>query len=73
MAQLILINGAPGAGKSTLAALLAEAIPMTLALDIDALKHALGRWEDDSMTSGLQARRLGVAVAREQLAAGMMW
>lgn len=70
MTRLVLINGAPGSGKSTLATALADATPMTLALDVDVLKHALGRWEDDPMASGLQARRLSIAVAREHLMAG---
>lgn len=43
---------------------------MTLALDVDALKHALGRWRDDPIASGLHARRLALAVAREHLRAG---
>lgn len=43
---------------------------MTLALDVDALKHALGRWQDDPTASGLHARRLALAVAREHLRAG---
>lgn len=46
MSRLVLINGAPGAGKSTLAQALAQDRPMTLALDIDALKHSLGCWAE---------------------------
>ena len=41
---LLLLNGAPGSGKSTLAALLTAERPGALALDIDAIKHSLGRW-----------------------------
>lgn len=70
MSRLILINGAPGSGKSTMAHLLAQDRPMTLALDIDALKHALGCWEEDPLASGLHARRLTLALASEQLRAG---
>lgn len=70
MPRLVLINGAPGSGKSTIAAALARDNPMTLALDIDRLKHSLGRWEEDPVASGLHARRLAVAVAGEQLGAG---
>ena len=43
---------------------------MTLALDVDGLKHALGRWRDDPIASGLHARRLALAVVREHLRAG---
>jgi predicted kinase len=70
VSRLVLINGAPGSGKSTLADALAQDRPMTLALDVDALKHSLGRWSEDPSASGLQARRLAVAVAGEHLRAG---
>lgn len=70
MSRLVLINGAPGAGKSTLAQALAQDRPMTLALDIDVLKHSLGRWADDPASSGTHARRLALTLAREQLATG---
>lgn len=70
MARLILINGAPGSGKSTVAHALAQDSRMTLALDIDGLKHALGRWDEDPSASGLHARRLTLALASEQLRAG---
>jgi predicted kinase len=70
MTRLVLSNGAPGSGKSTLAAALAQEQPMTLALDVDALKHSLGRWDDDLLASGLHARRLALALAREHLDAG---
>ena len=43
---------------------------MTLALDVDGLKHALGRWQDDPIASGLHARRLALAIAREHMRAG---
>jgi predicted kinase len=66
----MLINGAPGSGKSTLAAALAERVPMMLALDVDGIKHALGRWEDDATASGRHARRLALALVREHLSAG---
>jgi predicted kinase len=70
MTRLVLINGAPGSGKSSLAAALAADQPLTLALDVDAIKHSLGHWQDDLLASGLHARRLALAVAREQLGTG---
>lgn len=70
MTQLVLINGAPGSGKSTLADGLAQGQPMALALDVDAIKHAIGGWRHDVQASGLHARRLSLALAREQLSAG---
>jgi predicted kinase len=70
MTRLVLINGAPGTGKSTLAEALAHDQPLTLALDVDAIKHCLGQWREDLLASGSHARRLALALAREQLSAG---
>lgn len=70
MARLVLLNGAPGVGKSTLALRLAQDLPLTLALDVDTLKHALGQWDCDPHTAGLQARRLALALAAEHLRGG---
>lgn len=67
---LTLLNGAPGSGKSTLAALLAEERPLAFALDIDAIKHALGGWDENLTRSGLQARRLATAMISQHLADG---
>jgi adenylate kinase family enzyme len=39
MARLVLINGAPGSGKSTMAQTLAKEEAMTLALDVDVIKR----------------------------------
>jgi predicted ABC-type ATPase len=70
VAVLLLLNGAPGVGKSSLADLLVRHRPMMLALDVDRIKHALGRWDDDAELTGRHARRLAVAMIREHLAAG---
>lgn len=70
MTRLVLINGAPGSGKSTVAEGLAQDQPMSLALDVDGIKHSLGRWSDDLLASGQHARRLSLALAHEQLRAG---
>ncbi|WP_328994114.1 ATP-binding protein [Kribbella sp. NBC_01245] len=70
MAKLVLINGAPGSGKSTLAHLLAQDEPLTLALDIDVLKHSLGQWQAALPESGITARRLAIALIREHLGSG---
>jgi predicted kinase len=70
MPRLVLINGAPGSGKSTMAQILAREEAMTLALDVDVIKHSLGRWDEDPSASGLQARRLSLALAERQLSAG---
>ena len=70
MSRLVLVNGAPGAGKSTIAHALAQDRPMTLALDIDGIKHSLGRWDDDPSRAGMHARRVALALASEHLSAG---
>lgn len=70
MTRLVLINGAPGAGKSTLAGALAQDQQLALQLDVDAIKHSLGRWDEDATASGLHARRLSLALAGEHLSAG---
>lgn len=70
MPRLLLINGAPGSGKSTMAQTLAQEEAMTLALDIDVIKHSLGRWDEDPSASGLHARRLSLAFAEGHLSAG---
>jgi predicted kinase len=70
MATLILLNGPPGAGKSTLARMYAEAHPMTLNLDIDGVRDMLGQWRSDPHSAGLLARSVVLAAARVHLAAG---
>ncbi|MBS4102742.1 AAA family ATPase [Tsukamurella paurometabola] len=70
MSSLILVNGAPGSGKSTIASALAAEVPMMLALDIDGLKHALGQWDTDPIAAGLRARSIALAALGEHLAAG---
>lgn len=67
---LLLLNGAPGSGKSTAAARVAGRRPLALALETDALKHALGGWDRDLRTSGLQARRLALALTQQHLEDG---
>lgn len=68
--RLIHLNGLPGIGKSTLAALYAERHPGTLNLDIDRLHHLVGGWEE--LTEGvlLVLRPIALAMASAHLAGG---
>ncbi|MGB6454440.1 MAG: AAA family ATPase [Streptosporangiaceae bacterium] len=70
MPSLILLNGPPAAGKSTLARMYADDHSLALNLDIDRLRAQLGRWREDRGAAGLAARRITLAAARAHLAAG---
>lgn len=69
-ARLILLNGPPGIGKSTLAQRYADDHPLALALDLDIVRGMLGRWRDDPIQAGLLARSLTLVMARTHLDAG---
>jgi predicted kinase len=68
--SLLLLNGPPGIGKSTVAGLLVREQPLALCLDIDLLRRSLGRWDEHPEQSGLLARDLAVAAARTHLLSG---
>jgi predicted kinase len=68
--SLLLLNGPPGIGKSTVARLVVAEHPLALCLDIDLLRRSLGRWDEHPQRSGLLARELAVAAARVHLLSG---
>ncbi|HEU5420892.1 MAG TPA: AAA family ATPase [Streptosporangiaceae bacterium] len=70
MTRLIVLNGPPGCGKSTLAALYADGHPLVLNLDIDQVRASIGGWRDDRHNAGLLARSIALAAARVHLTAG---
>lgn len=70
MVRLVLINGAPASGKSTLARLLAEEQALTLVIDLDSIRGSLGRWAEDPVAAGRTARSLGLAMAEAHLRTG---
>lgn len=70
MPNLIVLNGPPACGKSTLARMYADDHPLTLNLDIDRIRGLLGAWRDDAATAGVLARALASSAARTHLTAG---
>jgi predicted kinase len=67
---LILLNGVPGVGKSTLGRLFADRHPMTFCCDVDVLRAMLGAWEEDRSEAGRLARRFAIAGMRAHLGGG---
>lgn len=70
VSHLVLLNGAPGVGKSTAAAALARSVPLMSVLDLDAIKHALPSWTTDPRAAGLEARRVATAEIARLLSQG---
>ena len=70
MPKLILLNGPPAVGKSTLARRYADAHPLTLVLEIDVVRALLGSWLEEWQRSGHTARVIALAMARTHLEAG---
>jgi cytidylate kinase len=62
VARLILLNGPPGIGKSTVAARYADEHPGTLNCDIDLLRTMIGGWEDDYAGAGALIRPVALAM-----------
>lgn len=70
IARLILLNGPPAVGKSTLAVRYAEERPLTLRLDIDVVRGLLGDWASRPSDAGLMARAMAIEMARVALSNG---
>ncbi len=69
MARLIHLNGPPGAGKSTVARIVADESPPMLVVEIDEIRTRLANWRTDPETR-LRARELAVTMIEDHLAAG---
>lgn len=70
MPRLIVLNGPPGCGKSTLAQMWVTRHPRALNLDIDQIRSLLGDWKADPYQAGPLARELAKAMARTHLLGG---
>jgi len=68
--SLILLNGPPSSGKSTLARRWVVGHPLALNLDIDVVRGLLGGWVETPHESGVAACRLAIAMATTHLADG---
>ncbi|UKA49903.1 ATP-binding protein [Arthrobacter sp. FW305-123] len=70
MAELILLNGPPGIGKSTLAKKYADQHFGVLNLDVDQVRCLIGGWEEDFQAAGNLVRPIALTMAATHLAAG---
>ncbi|HET9946105.1 MAG TPA: AAA family ATPase [Actinomycetes bacterium] len=70
MPRLIVLNGPPGIGKSTVALRYVEDHPLALALEQDVVRRLMGGWHTREADSGALARELCLAMARTHLVAG---
>lgn len=70
MPRLILLNGPPASGKSTIARMFADRHPLALNLDIDRIRDLIGDWRTHFGPAGLLARDIAPAAARTHLTSG---
>lgn len=70
MPSLLHLNGPPGVGKSTVAALWVDRHPGALNLDIDALLRLVGGWQDPSRDTHFLLRPAVRAMAEAHLSGG---
>jgi predicted kinase len=68
--RLIVLNGPPGIGKSTLAQRYVDDRPLALDLDLDRVRRMLGQWQSDPIEAGLLARAMTLEMARVHLRSG---
>ena len=70
MPRLLVLNGPPGIGKTTIAQRYVDAHPFALNVDLDGVRRMLGGWRDQPLEAGALARPLSLALAEAHLRAG---
>ncbi len=70
MARLILLNGPPGVGKSSVARRYIDDHPLAFCLEVDGIRRLIGHWQDRSTESGLFARKMALAMVDVHLHEG---
>lgn len=68
--KLIILNGALGVGKSTLAEKYAEEHPLTLRIDIDEVRRLISHFREEKEVSGSLAKKIACEMTRVHLQAG---
>ncbi|MGB4759618.1 MAG: AAA family ATPase [Candidatus Saccharimonadales bacterium] len=70
LSKLLILSGAPSAGKSTLAQRYAENNPLALRLDIDRVRELIGGWQTYQPESNILKMELSYAMAATHLSGG---
>jgi predicted kinase len=70
MPRLVVLNGPPGIGKSTIARRYVADHPLAFCLDLDGFRRLIGRWDTHEQESGRLARAMAVEMARVHLRGG---
>lgn len=68
--KLIILNGALGVGKSTLAGRYADEHPLTLKLDNDDIRRMISHFREEKEISGPLSKKISREMARTHLQAG---